>query len=148
MRSKLIKAFTLSAIAIGAVTVANAQQSGRSTQSFDRGKYEYGAHCAICHGLTGAGGGPYAPFLNRTIPDLTTLSKKNGGVFPFARVYETIDGSADVQAHGSKGMPIWGPRYKVEAGESVYDDFRADSEIFVRAEILALTEYVSRLQAK
>jgi hypothetical protein len=64
------------------------------------------------------------------------------------RVYETIDGTWGVPAHGTKEMPVWGPRYKVEAGESSYDDFRADPEPFVRARILALTEYVYRLQAK
>jgi hypothetical protein len=45
-------------------------------------------------------------------------------------------------------MPIWGTRYKIEAGERIYDDFRADPEPFVRARLLALTEYVYRLQAK
>ncbi len=42
-------------------------------------------------------------------------------------------------------MPIWGPRYKVQAGESF---FRYGPEDFIRARILALTEYVYRLQAK
>jgi hypothetical protein len=36
----------------------------------------------------------------------------------------------------------------VQAGESYYDDFRADPAVFVRARILALTEYVYRLQKK
>ena len=82
------------------------------------------------------------------MPDLTELSKKNNGVFPFKRVYETIDGTQNVMAHGTQLMPVWGPRYKVEVGRSFYDDFRADPEAFVRARILALTEYVYRLQAK
>ena len=82
------------------------------------------------------------------VPNLTELSKKNHGVFPFARVYDTIDGTQSVSAHGTKEMPIWGTRYKIEAGERIYDDFRADPEPFVRARLLALTEYVYRLQAK
>ena len=148
MRFKLVRAFTVGAIAIGAVTIANAQQSGTAGQSVDRGKYEYGAHCAACHGLSGAGEGPYAGFLNKAIPNLKTLSKRNSGVFPFALVYEIIDGTQVIAAHGTREMPIWGPRYMIEAGESYYDDFRADREVFVRARILALTEYVYRLQAK
>ena len=145
MNSKLIRAFTVGAIAVGAVTMAHAQQSGPAG---DRGKYEYGTQCAVCHGVSGGGEGPYSGYLNKAIPDLTTLSKRNGGVFPFARVYETIDGRQALVAHGPKEMPIWGPRYRVESGESFYDDFRASPEVFVRARILALTEYIYRLQAK
>jgi mono/diheme cytochrome c family protein len=149
MNSKLLRAFTVGTIAIGAATMAHAQQSGPAGQSVDRGKYEYTAHCAVCHGSSGEGEGLYSVYLNKTMPNLTTLSKRNGGVFPFARVYETIDGSQVVlQAHGTKEMPIWGPRYKIEVGQSFYDDFRADPEVFVRARILALTEYIYRLQAK
>jgi mono/diheme cytochrome c family protein len=142
----------IAALTIGMGTMALAQKRGPGGLpgglSGDRGKYEYGAHCAMCHGLSGKGDGPYAGVPSKTVPNLTTLSKKNGGVFPFARVYETIDGSQVVPAHGPKDMPIWGPRYKIEAEESLYDDFRADREVFVRARILALTEYIYRLQAK
>jgi mono/diheme cytochrome c family protein len=148
MKFKLINALTVGAFVVGAAAMANAQQSGPAEKIVDLGKWEYAAHCAVCHGLKGAGEGYYSGFLTKAIPDLTTLSKRNGGVFPFARVYETIDGSQDVQAHGPRDMPIWGPRYKIEAGESFYDEVRANSEVFVRARILALTEYVYRLQAK
>ena len=148
MKSKLINALTVGAFVVGAATMANAQQSGPAEKIVDLGKWEYAAHCAVCHGLNGAGEGYYSGFLTKAIPDLTTLSKRNGGIFPFARIYETIDGSQDVQAHGPRDMPIWGPRYKTEAGESVYGEIRANSEAFVRARILALTEYVYRLQAK
>jgi len=144
MYSRIIKAFTISVCAIGTVAMASAQQ-GRNV---DRGKYEYDAHCAVCHGPSGAGNGPYSGVLNKTVPSLSTLSKSNGGVFPFARVYEIIDGTQAMLAHGTKEMPVWGPRYKIEAGERPYEDYRADPEVFVRARILALTEYVYRLQAK
>ena len=148
MNSILIKALTVGTIAVGAGTMAYAQQYGSAAISRDRGKYEYGAHCALCHGLTGAGDGPYSGVPTKTVPNLTTLSKRNGGVFPFARVYEIIDGTQASLTHGPREMPIWGPRYKIEAEESFYDDFRADREAFVRARILALTEYIYRLQAK
>lgn len=150
MNSKLIKAFTVGAIAVGTATMAHAQQSGLAAQNFDRGKYEYGAHCAVCHGMSGKGDGPFAQQLKSgtVMPNLTELSKKNNGVFPFMRVYEIIDGTQSVTGHGTRQMPVWGPRYKSEPGESLYDDFRADAEAFVRARILALTEYVYRLQAK
>jgi mono/diheme cytochrome c family protein len=150
MNSKLIKAFTVGAIAVGAATMAHAQQSSLARQNFDRGKYEYGAHCAACHGLSGKGDGSFAQQLKSgaVVLNLTELSKKNNGVFPFMHVYETIDGTNNVTAHGPRQMPVWGPRYKSEVGETFYDDYRADTEAFARARILALTEYIYRLQAK
>ena len=147
MNSKLVRAFIVGAVALGPFTIAFAQQGGPPTQS-DRGKYEYNAHCAVCHGLSGKGDGTFAGVLRSTVPDLTALSKNNGGVFPFMRVYETIDGTWSVPAHGTRAMPVWGPRYKAEALESSFDDYPANAEPFVGARILALTEYVYRLQAK
>lgn len=93
-------------------------------------KYEYRVHCAVCHGLSGKGDGPFAQQLKSgtVMPDLTELAKKNNGVFPFKRVYENIE-SGKVSAHGTREMPIWGERY-------------------VRARILALTRHINNLQAK
>jgi len=148
MKKTLSGIFTVSAILAGAATNVHAQQTGIAAQNFDRGKYEYETHCAECHGSNGEGNGPYASFLTKPVPNLTTLSKTNGGVFPFARVYEIVDGTQAVLAHGPRNMPIWGSRYNREAKEGPYDDFRSDAEAFVRARVLALTEYVYRLQAK
>ena len=147
MNSKLIGVLMVSAIA---ATTAHAQQSGLAAQNFDRGKYEYEAHCATCHGLSGKGDGPFAQQLKSgtVVPNLTEISKRNNGVFSFMRVSDIIDGSESVTAHGPRQMPIWGPRYKSEVGENLYDDYRADAAAFARARILALTEYVYRLQAK
>ena len=149
MNSALVGAIAIAATTVAVATLAQAQQAP-ATKTFDRGKYEYEAHCAVCHGLSGKGDGPFAQQLQSAaaVPDLTELSRKNNGVFPFMHVYETIDGTHSVTWHGTRQMPVWGPRYKSEAGESLYDDFRADPEVFVRARILALSEYIYRLQAK
>lgn len=67
--------------------------------------------CAPCHGLDGRGKGPVAGALRQEVPDLTTLSRRNGGKFPADRVKNTIMlGDRElIPAHGSKEMPIWGP---------------------------------------
>lgn len=150
MHSISVRVFLVAAISVGAISMAHAQKSDLAMQNFDRGKYEYEAHCAVCHGLTGMGDGSFAQLFRAgtLMPNLTELSKRNNGVFPFQRVYESIDGTRNVEAHGTQLMPIWGPQYKFEAGRRFYDDFRADPEVFVHARILALTEYVYRLQAK
>jgi len=129
--------------ALGVVPLLAAAQ-----QKTDLGKREYDSNCAVCHGLTGKGNGPYAADVGpKGVSDLTLLTKKNHGVFPFAGVYETIDGTHIVKAHGSRDMPIWGDDYKVMGNQSSLG-YPYDQEAFVRARILALVEYVYRLQAK
>jgi len=112
---------------------------GYAEDKTDLGKREYDSNCAVCHGKGGKGDGPYTGIIDRRIPDLTTLSKNNGGVFPFARVYATIDGTDILKAHGTRDMPIWGYEY---------NEFSYQPESYVRARILALTEYIYRLQGK
>jgi mono/diheme cytochrome c family protein len=113
----------------------------------DIGQREYQSNCVACHGVTGTGVGPVAQVLKVRVPDLTKMSKTNGGVFPFARVYESIDGRQQYQAHGSRDMPIWGHTYKA-GGTPEYDDYPYNAEYFVRSRILALIDYLNRLQAK
>ncbi|MGB8893023.1 MAG: cytochrome c [Pseudolabrys sp.] len=147
MNSKLVRAFTVSAIAAGIATMAHAQESSLTAGSVEVGKNEYDTRCAICHGLSGKGDGPYVQLLKEgtDLPNLTELSKKNGGVYPFLRVYWTIDGTVRVRAHGSANMPIWGQVYKLQSHNL---DPLYDPELFTRTKIFALTEYVWRLQAK
>jgi hypothetical protein len=66
-------------------------------------------------------------------------------VFPFARVYQTIDEREQVQAHGTREMPVWGREYMAM---STNINPYYNQEAFARAKILALTEYVYRLQVK
>lgn len=44
------------------------------------GDYEYRSSCAACHGSDATGNGPVASQLTPKPPDLTVLSKNNGGV--------------------------------------------------------------------
>ena len=116
-------------------------------QKFDFGKREYDGNCAVCHGKLGKGDGPYAGIIDTRIADLTTLSKRNNGVFPYQRVYEFVDGRQVVKAHGTRDMPIWGTRYLAASVDYSFD-VPYDLEAFVRTRIVALTDYVYRLQAK
>ena len=113
----------------------------------DFGKVEFESKCATCHGVDGKGRGPTAPFLNRVAADLTGLAKANGGVLPVAAMYDVIAGEKTVAGHGSRDMPAWGQAYRIQAGE-YYVDVPYDPEAYVRARILAVIEYIYRLQAK
>ena len=97
--------------------------------------------------MLGKGDGPNKPYLTKVPTDLTTLAKGNGGVMPVARVYESIDGTKTVPGHGSRDMPVWGQAYRIRAAEH-YMDVNYDPESFVRGRILALIDYMYRLQVK
>jgi len=126
----------------GAVGFAQAQM-------LDIGKREFEASCAVCHGTSGKGNGPMAGLLSGRLPNLTTLAKRNNGVFPFARVYDTISGTTEVKSHGPREMPVWGPRYSEKATEHFRDYYGPyDPAAFARGRTLSVTEYVYRLQAK
>ena len=133
---------TLSAIALALISGVTYAQ----TKKIDLGQQEYVENCAVCHALSGKGGGPYVEFLRKSPPDLTQMAKTNGGVFPVNRVYETIEG-ANVPSHGSRDMPIWGMDYRIKAAE-YFVDVPYDSEAYVRARILTLLEYINRLQQR
>lgn len=133
-------------ILIGAALVLGCA-GALAADKMDLGKREYMANCAVCHGATGKGDGPYAGLLDTRISNLTDLSRRNGGVFPFARVYQTIDGTQVPKAHGTRDMPIWGQDYKLKAAE-YYVDMPYNPDTYVRARILALTEFLYQLQAK
>ncbi len=140
-----IKGFRVSAVAALALTVWVGAASGQTTR-VDPGKREFDANCAVCHGSTGKGNGPYQDMLKRSPPDLTTLSRRNGGILPANRLYEAIEG-ANLPAHGSRDMPIWGTAFRIQAGE-YYADMPYDTAVYVRSRILALVEYINRLQER
>jgi hypothetical protein len=112
----------------------------------DVGKGEYDAACAICHGLKGKGDGYMATQLKVRVPDLTVLAKQNKGVFPFDRVYQVIDGRQEVKAHGTREMPIWGRAFNRQTSIYFENYPHHDMESSARSRILALTEYLYRLQ--
>ena len=116
-------------------------------QGISLGEFEFQNSCAACHGAKALGHGPLENMLTTKPADLTMLQKENGGVFPVARIYAAIEGTADVQAHGARDMPVWGARYSAMLADDpafVYSE--AQRETFARTRILALIEYLSTLQ--
>ena len=113
----------------------------------DFGKREYEASCAACHGIQGRGDGPYKPYLTRSPSDLSTLAKSNRGVLPFNAIYEVVDGRRTPEGHGTRDMPIWGNVYRIAAAAD-YMEVPYDPERYVRTRILALIEYIDRLQQR
>jgi len=136
-----------------AITHFSALLLGYSATAFaadnlDVGKMEYEGACAVCHGLTGKGDGYLKSQLVNRVPDLTVLAKNNNGVFPFDRVYQIIDGRAEIKTHGTREMPVWGRFFNLQSSVYFENYPRQDTESAARSRILALTEYLYRLQAK
>ena len=125
-------------------------------EDVDIGKSEFQSSCASCHGTDGKGKGPVSEQLKVAPSDLTVLAKNNGGVFPTNAVYETIYGSKTVPAHGTREMPIWGERFNpIVALPHIVDPSywklagpEQSPEVVVRTRILAVIDYLNRIQQK
>jgi mono/diheme cytochrome c family protein len=121
-------------------------------KDFDLGKHEYDSKCASCHGISGKGDGPVRKHLVKAPSDLTTLTKRSGGAFPTQLVWQIIDGrpATEIGPHGTREMPVWGNEYRAEvlraAGPEAFAV--AQPEWYVRGRIVALIDYLVRIQAK
>jgi mono/diheme cytochrome c family protein len=93
-------------------------------------------YCAPCHGANGRGDGPVAAALKTRPADLSTLARRNAGVYPRDRVLEFITGTGRTPAaHGTTEMPIWGGLFRA---------FEADD--VARKRILNVVAHIETLQ--
>jgi Cytochrome c len=122
--------------------VATAQET---TGNFEPVAVEFNNSCASCHGEDGKGAG----FLTRVFRgidpgNLTQLAANNDGQFPSDKVFQVIDGRAEVAAHGDRRMPVWGDRYwersMSEYGPDELNRRRA------RSRVLELVYYLQSIQ--
>jgi mono/diheme cytochrome c family protein len=101
----------------------------------------YAAYCATCHGPGGRGDGPVAAALRVAPTDLTMLARANGGAFPRAEIVARLDGTADtadLAAHGSSEMPIWGALFRE----------LNDPDDVARVRVASLVGYLESIQAR
>lgn len=114
----------------------------------DLGKMEYEAKCASCHGMSGKGDGPQSLILPKKPANLTTLAKRNNGIFPAGHVEEIIDGRYELAAHGPRAMPIWGREFELDMPDLPKEDAARfhERETSIHNKIQALVDYLRRLQ--
>ena len=149
MVKSAVKCLIIAGLTAGFAAAAQAEDP-------DIGKSEFQSSCASCHGADARGKGPVGDLLKVPPPDLTVLAKNNNGVFPTNAVYETIDGSKAVPAHGTRDMPIWGERFNPVVNLPHYVDPsywqkagpEQSPEVVVRKRILAVIDYLGRIQQK
>ena len=155
MKTPVLESLVVATSIIGFSVQSWAQQPLSQAQPPDIGKIEYQSSCASCHGVDGKGNGPVADALKRKPADLTMIAKANNGVFPFGRIYEIIDGRLEeVISHGARDMPVWGFRYSPPPTPGFsplapyFLDPLYDREPIIRSRILAVIDYVYRIQEK
>jgi len=105
------------------------------------GELEYQNACAACHGDDARGNGIMSPYLTVKPANLRRLTLTPGGSFPFWQVYRKIDGQLEIRSHGTRDMPIWGDRFRAQAGG---DGKSARTQAAGR--ILSLVFYLQHLQ--
>jgi mono/diheme cytochrome c family protein len=108
----------------------------------ERARVDYANYCAACHGMDGTGNGPMASELKSSPTDLTTLTKKNNGYFPYIKIRRVIDGSlstGSIRAHGSGDMPVWGDVFRRQGSDvGKWND--------AQAKIMNIVDYLSSIQ--
>ena len=103
------------------------------------GAYLFRTFCASCHGDAGRGDGQVAGVLRVPPSDLTTISARNDGSFPRARVLAFVDGRTPVPGHGRREMPVWGDVLRITEGHD---------ERIVAARLDALVTYIESMQRR
>jgi len=134
--------FVCAAVYLAAMTSTRpAELQAQEMEVVAGGELEYVRNCAVCHGTDSKGQGPMRRYLTIAPADLTLLAKKNSGSFPFWQVYRTIEGRDEIRGHGSREMPVWGARFRTDAGG---EDSGAKAQAAGR--ILSLVFYLQHIQ--
>jgi hypothetical protein len=139
--------FTLILATVGVLSICwlgsatSSAQSGTAATSVavESGPETFQESCAVCHGAKGRGNGPAAAALIPRPSDLSTLAKRNGGVFPTAHV-EAVLKSTDNSVEGhTSAMMIWRAMFLADAnGNSTAADTRVSN----------LVKFIASLQVK
>lgn len=123
----------LAIMTMACVIVASGLVQAASPEAITSGREEFSSVCALCHGVDAKGSGPFAKLLINGAPDLTLLSQKNKGVFPFSMIVDVIEGRAVTAGHGIREMPVWGKTFREEEA---------------RGKILDILLYLESIQSK
>lgn len=109
-RNPITALFTASFVITASWALGQDQPDRRMALS---GEQSFRVYCSSCHGRQAKGDGPLAKDLRTQPANLTELSERNDGEFPFEMVIDTIDHGRTVRGHGNKDMPAWGDAFEM-----------------------------------
>jgi mono/diheme cytochrome c family protein len=134
------QAMVLSAALLAGAAAVRAAEEGPDAEAVKAGAVLFKIHCANCHGASGRGDGKAAPGLEYVPADLTRISQRNKGKFPFDRVVQIVDGREPMKGHGGTDMPVWGDVLLTE--REGYDKRKVSDQI------RRLVHYLASIQEK
>lgn len=117
-----------------------AAAEGARGKILEEGRQDFEENCVACHGSDARGTGELGPKLIKPPRDLTAIAGRNGGEFPFWRVFEIIAGEKVVPGHDTFQMPRYSTRMRG-------DDFKP-GYLPAHVRVLELTHYLESIQAK
>ena len=120
-------------------------QAEQANLAIENGELEFFESCSLCHGKKAKGDGLFSKMLTIETPDLTQLSRNNGGNFPYRDVYLIVDGRESITQHGPRQMPIWGDRFKSTTWYTVNQNY---AETLVTGKIFEVLLYLDSIQEK
>ena len=106
--SAAVPARSVRVAAAGAAVLALGTFACRETSRPELGAAQYREYCASCHGEIGPDGGVIGR--KSDAPDLTALAARFGSPLRRDELAAFIDGRRELQAHGTRDMPVWGAR--------------------------------------
>lgn len=116
----------------------NASAASARAKILDEARQDFQENCVACHGADATGSGTLGGRLVRAPKDLTEISARNGGTYPFWRIFEIIAGETQVEGHDTFQMPEYSKRMRG-------DDF-APGYLPAHVRILSLTHYLESIQ--
>ena len=132
----------LASVLLCAILPISANERTTNTNQFPpsyvpSGQEIYQQFCAACHGGDAKGSGPAASRLRTAPPNLTKLTERNMGKFPYEYVANILRFGPGPSAHGSSEMPTWGPIFQI---------VDKDNERAVQQRIKNLCNYLASIQ--
>jgi hypothetical protein len=128
-------------LAVLAFSIWPASTAAQQMEVIAGGELEYQTSCAVCHGVDGRGQGIMSRHLTMQPSNLIHLAQRHGGKFPFWEVYRVVEGRGVVPGHGSREMPIWGDRFRADAGAN-----GKSAQTQSAGRILSLVFYLDHIQ--
>jgi mono/diheme cytochrome c family protein len=102
------------------------------------GAEEFQENCAACHGADASGRGELANKLVKPPKGLTLIAERNGGTFPFWKVFDIIAGDTAVEGHDTSQMPLFSQRMRGQETAGMFPP--------APLRVLALAHYLESIQ--